>query len=373
MPRKELPPRLAEFNGGWYVLFNEDGRSKRQSLRTSDLQEAQNRLKGWLSAREEEQIKQTILTFDACFELYFEQHVAVHSAAPKEISYVGNNLTGYFGDMEIDTIEAQDIRAYCDKRRRGWNGHQPVGNGTLLKELTIMRAVFNFMAKRVEPRALRVDSASLCHISMPARPDSRHRIVHDDELEIIQDYIKPPASPSPIPRLSLYVWLLLETGARSITLRELKWEQVDLQRQLITLNPYGRSQTNKRRPIVPISDFLLPILKRAKLESKTDYVLFHSGAIRKSFDRMREQLGLMEITAHTFRHNLASRLAMNGVSMVEIAQILGDSIKTVEKNYLHYQPNYLRGAINSLRSGSAPIVGVSDAFSEKRNSAFLGQ
>jgi hypothetical protein len=38
------------------------------------------------------------------------------------------------------------------------------------------------------------------------------------------------------------------------------------------------------------------------------------------------------------------------VSMAEIAAMLGDTMATVEKNYLHLSPQFLRGALAKLKA-----------------------
>jgi integrase len=82
----------------------------------------------------------------------------------------------------------------------------------------------------------------------------------------------------------------------------------------------------------------------------TRFVLDHPGQIRKSVERFCERHGLVDVTAHTFRHTLATRMAQAGVSMPEIAAMLGDTMATVEKNYLHLSPQFLRGALAKLKA-----------------------
>jgi len=50
------------------------------------------------------------------------------------------------------------------------------------------------------------------------------------------------------------------------------------------------------------------------------------------------------VSPHILRHTWATRTARNGVSMREIADFLGDDIRTVEKNYYHQHPDYLHAA-----------------------------
>ena len=51
-------------------------------------------------------------------------------------------------------------------------------------------------------------------------------------------------------------------------------------------------------------------------------------------------------TPNKFRNTWASHATMDGVPMNQIAAMLGDTQKTVEKNYLHLSPDYLRSAVN---------------------------
>jgi integrase len=356
MPRKTIPPRIEEREGFYYVIHSESGRSRRTSLRTDDFYIAQQRFQGWLAEHAKFQNTRTQLVFSKCTELYLKQH-AHKAASPQSLYSLCKILNRHFGDFVLTEITAPDIQTYVKERLVGIKieladgGKEtlsPVKSGTLRKELTIMRAVFNFMAKRVEPKELRVDIRDLAFVELPPAGAPRDRVFSDDEIAKIRRLIKPPSPPAKMTRLQIYLHLLIETGARSTAVRELEWSQVDLENGFIRLNPFGRQQTNKRRPIVPISDELAPILKRAKEESSSAYVCITNGDLRKTFERFMKRHQFKGTSAHTFRHTFATRLAQAGVSLVEISQLLGDQLTTVEKNYLHLQPSFLRRAINSL-------------------------
>jgi integrase len=347
MSRKQMPPRLVEHNGNWYVAYSEGGRSQRTSLRTQDLQVAQTRFQGWLKAKSDDAIASEPSTLAGAFKLYIEQHGPTVSS-PETLVHVSLALCVFFGERQLTDITRLDIERYTKARLTGNGFKRPVSSGTVRKELTIMRAVFNFMCTKVEPKSCRVDRGQLSYIPLPARPPSRNRVLSDEELTLIREQIAPTAER--ISRISRYLWLLMETGARSEALRTLTWDQVNLNAGLIQLNPWGRHQTTKRRPTIPISDDLLPILQRAKKEATGAYVLDHPGQIRKSMETFCRNHRLDGVTAHTFRHTLATRLAQAGVAMAEIAAMLGDTMATVEKNYLHLSPQFLRGALAKLKS-----------------------
>jgi len=349
MARKQLPPRLVENAGVWYVAFSDGGRSQRTSLRTADLQVAQARFQGWLKAREEDAIASVPSTLAGAFKLYIEQHGPT-VASPETLEHVAKPLVAWFADAALDAITLLDIERYTKARLAGDKKFKrAVSPGTVRKELTILRAVFKFMCEKVEPKEYRPDRAKLCYIPLPPRPVARERVLSEKEITAIRDAIRPVAGER-MDRISRYVWLLMETGARSAALRQLTWDQVDLNAGLVQLNPWGRHQTKKRRPTIPISDDLLAVLKQCQAEATTKFVLDHPGQIRKSMERFCERLDLADATSHTFRHTLATRMAQAGVSMPEIAAMLGDTMATVEKNYLHLSPSFLRGALAKLKA-----------------------
>jgi integrase len=347
MSRKQLPPRLVQANGVWYVAYSDGGRSQRTSLRTEDLQVAQDRFQGWLKAQGDDKVASDPQTLAGAVRMYIDQHGPT-VASPETLEHVSKMLLVWFGDKTLAEITRKDVEAFTKARLAGTIGKRKVSAGTVRKELGILRAIFNFMVKKVEPKEHRVSQSVLAYVPLPPRPPARDRVLSDSELASIRRHIAP--GDERMDRISRYLWLLLETGARSEALRSLTWDQVDLKAGIIKLNPWGRNQTTKRRPTIPISDDLLPVLVRAKEEATSVWVLDHTGQIRKSMERFCERHHLDAVTAHTFRHTLATRMAQAGVPMPDIAAMLGDSMATVEKNYLHLSPQHLRGALARLKA-----------------------
>lgn len=66
--------------------------------------------------------------------------------------------------------------------------------------------------------------------------------------------------------LLMFVLVALNTLARPEAVRELTVFQIDFEHRLIDLNPRGRRQTKKYRPVVPITETLLPWLRSASSE-----------------------------------------------------------------------------------------------------------
>ena len=65
-----------------------------------------------------------------------------------------------------------------------------------------------------------------------------------------------------VPHLLRFCIISLNTLARPDAVLDLSPMQVDIKRRLIKLNPDGRRQTKKYRPVVPISETLLPWMEQ---------------------------------------------------------------------------------------------------------------
>lgn len=59
---------------------------------------------------------------------------------------------------------------------------------------------------------------------------------------------------------------------------------------------------------------------------------------KKSFKGHAARVGLGWVSYHTLRHSFATHLAAKGATIVEIAQILGDSLRVTEDTYIGYAP-----------------------------------
>ncbi|MDQ3143830.1 MAG: site-specific integrase, partial [Pseudomonadota bacterium] len=154
----------------------------------------------------------------------------------------------------------------------------------------------------------------------------------------------------------LYALVGLFTMARPTAVLELRWDRVDFDRRLIDLNPVGRVQTAKRRPVVYISDDALVALRGAYEGRQSDFVIERAGqpikCIKKAFQAASARSGI-KATPYSLRHTGAVWAAEAGVPMSELAQYMGHSdSRTTERHYARYSPGYLKGVANAVRRGS---------------------
>ena len=135
----------------------------------------------------------------------------------------------------------------------------------------------------------------------------------------------------------------------------LKWENVDLEKNNITIN-----QTNtksKKTRIIPINNYLRNILLKQKLISGgSDYVYpnetgkSHLNWIKHSFTTSCKKAKITGLRFHDLRHTVATRMLEAGVNVVLVSKILGHSdINLTVKRYIHPEDS-LRDAVEMLSS-----------------------
>ncbi len=155
----------------------------------------------------------------------------------------------------------------------------------------------------------------------------------------------------------------METAARKRAILDLTWDRVDFEIGVIHLAVPGRRLTKKKRPSVPISDTLRPVLKRMHEERINDYVMDSGAEVWITIQLIVERSGVVPappkrkpnekpkstgISPHTFRHTAATQMARRGVPLYDIAGVLGNSLAMVEKVYAKHCPGRLRAAVNSI-------------------------
>lgn len=149
------------------------------------------------------------------------------------------------------------------------------------------------------------------------------------------------------------VLLLLYTGLRRAELYNLRWTDVDLERRQLTVMPRYREgeMVKGRRPrTVPLNERAVAVFENARaLAGDNEYVFRHFKIdyLTELFFKLSRK-AKVKGRLHDLRHTFASRLAMDGVPLPVIRDLLGHSdIKTTEI-YAHLNPAYARRAVDDL-------------------------
>ncbi|MHB1660585.1 MAG: tyrosine-type recombinase/integrase [bacterium] len=144
------------------------------------------------------------------------------------------------------------------------------------------------------------------------------------------------------------ITFLIYSGCRKGETLNLKWEDVDLQNDIIGIK--GTKIKYDRH--VPISTALKPILRGIERKQDTLYVFNRNGAklgdFRRSFHTACRNAGLKGITIHDLRHVFASKMVMGGTSLYIVGELLGHRTTQMTKRYSHLVPETLKKAVDDV-------------------------
>lgn len=360
-----IPKLRANEKGVYHAYWTEGRRSKRESLGTSEANEAQKRFAHWLLLRDQiaEGGEESVYTVTDCWTVYKAKHVdAGKIAGPETAAFNWKVLEPHFGPMLVQEINQNAVDAYVAKRTSGRLGRK-VKPQTCRKELQTLYAALRFCT--VKPNAL-FPSTIIEKTVMPEPGEPRDRWLRMDEMKRM---LEAAARLRRGPRLSRgerYLWIALEAPARMSAILELTWDRVHFDIGTIEFDVPGRQKTKKRRATVPMSDPVRKILERAYAERINEYVMDNQAdvwatvqliAIEAGFGGERPKVLRSEkpkatgISPHVIRHTAATHMARNGVPLWKIAKVLGNTLAMVEKVYAKWSPDDPDGTVNRISGG----------------------
>ncbi len=144
--------------------------------------------------------------------------------------------------------------------------------------------------------------------------------------------------------------LALHTGMRRNEQWQLRWRDVNLRAGIITI-PQTKNSTRRHVPINSAAEKALKTL--AQSHSGSEYVCSGSEDRRgrdweRWFEECVRKAGVPDFRWHDLRHTFASRLAMAGVSLRTLAELLGHKTLAMVMRYAHLAPAHLREAVERI-------------------------
>lgn len=278
---------------------------------------------------------------ESALDTYYEEHcLQAINKARSGYFHIINHLKKHFGTLATNAITKTDVYLYCQKRREGIIG-KAASDGTLNRELTVLLTAIRFTAVKLGVPLKDAVPEIISVFPRPAKGKKPWLTLPemDKMLEVTKNEF------GDMSRIHRFCMMGFYTGQRKEAILQLQCSQVYLPGALIDFNPPGRAQTRKRRPIVPIADELLPLVEKV-VKSGAEYYC-GTGSIRSTFELVVKKCAFEKrVTPHIMRHTYATQALQNGVSIWDVAGVLGDDPKTVQEYYGHHCPGHLRNAVN---------------------------
>lgn len=178
-------------------------------------------------------------------------------------------------------------------------------------------------------------------VKKPKERNGRVRFLSDDERKNLLDACRIHTD------LYLAVVLSLTTGARQSEIMSLHWSQVDFNRQVITLH---KTKNGERRALPLVGEAFTLLKERAKVRNIKDDRIFPPTVkaekaeyidLRAPWETALKVAGITDFHWHDLRHTAASYLTMSGVSMVELAKVLGHRTLAMVSRYSHLSDGHI--------------------------------
>ena len=242
----------------------------------------------------------------------------------------------FFGDRKIINITKSDIVTGLRKLPNR------LSNASINKFRGAVSAVLSYACKEYD-----LPGNPVQNIPSLIENNARTRFLSDDERTRLFEACKA----SKWDKLYLLVLIAITTGARKGELLNLKFKDIDFDRQIA----YVHNTKNGEPKVMPLTRAAIAELNRFKEQEPE--LIFNSELkpnkpfeFRKQWVKAIEKANIEDFRFHDLRHSCASYLAMNGASLLEIADVLGHKQMQMTKRYSHLCIDHKKRVIESCFS-----------------------
>ena len=228
------------------------------------------------------------------------------------------------------------------------NGEVVRSNNTINKYLMCISAVLTYAVRELEI----IDINPMSKINIMPKPQGRTRFLSMEEIRMFIDACKSHSK-----YLYVFVLISISTGARYSEVLTLAVENFDF----VNNQVHYLDTKNKEHRGVPIDSGVLSVVKEyLKENSIVKGLIFLNPTtgklryIRGCLQKIIENLGLKDFRPHDIRHTTASYIAMNGGSLLDIAEILGHKSLVMARRYSHLTDKHTAKVLNKVTSKILP-------------------
>ena len=288
-------------------------------------------------------------SFEDFARTWFEQYVLSNSKQSDQRTkhyILKSSLIPFFGKLPVRQITAYHIEQF--KARKVTEG---VTNKTIKNHLTILNRCLGSAYEWLELEGIPPK------IKWPKCASTQADHLSPEECELLLEHTNGVVREM--------ILTALRTGMRQGELKGLQWSSIDWENRSVAVRHSRDDRTktlvppksNRERHIPMNIDVYEALFRRKRA---TGYVFLDEDRKPFEYHRIERRLtkacrdaGIRRIGWHTLRHTFASHLAMKGVPMTAVQQLMGHSNITTTMRYSHLAPSTLRTAIEMLNPKQA--------------------
>jgi integrase len=148
------------------------------------------------------------------------------------------------------------------------------------------------------------------------------------------------------------ILLSLNAGMRQGEIFSLRWENVNFERAMLTIEgAYAKSGKTRH---IPLNTEALQVLKSWREQSDINELVFANkngqrfDNVNKAWRGILKTAKITDFRWHDMRHHFASRLVMAGVDLNTVRELLGHSDISMTLRYAHLAPEHKAQAVQKL-------------------------
>lgn len=214
-----------------------------------------------------------------------------------------------------------------------------VSPATANREYAFLKHVFN-----IAVRDGKTETNPVAKLRMLREPGGRTRYLSDEEearllaaLPTVEDRDR--------------IITLLHTGFRRSELLNLRWRDVDFKAGILTVPKSKNGETRH----VPMNSAVRDVLAKRPRPIDREGLVFPSRVgtpdlrwAKKAVPRALADAQIEDFRFHDLRHTFASRLAMAGVDLATLRELMGHKTMAMTLRYRHVSPDHRKAAIERL-------------------------
>lgn len=354
---------------GRYKIVSNDGKSKYHSVYGKTYGEVKEKMSCPIAPAESHP-NITEKTFQEIAELWYcSISIKVKGATLHKYSYLlSNHILPILGNIKLSQINSEILNNFVSNKMA--NGSLNKGKGLSHSYVRNIMLIIEGILKFANESG--IYSFPYIKINKPSVKKQELQILSFDEQKKLEAAISNDLTPT-----TIGILITLYAGLRIGEVCALSWDNLDLDNRIIHVkNTVARvnndddikksiliidePKTESSKRDIPISDYLLCQLIKAKHERRSDYVAsVKSGFVSpRTFEyryhKFTDSLNMPSLNYHALRHTFATRCIECGMDVKTLSEILGHSNVSITLNtYVHSSMELKRQQINKLTNSNA--------------------
>ena len=244
------------------------------------------------------------LTLNDAVKRYLEEVAIHHKGIASERYRLGAMANRLGKSKPITTITSKDIASYKVERQK------EVASASVRRELNLLSSLFETAKNEWGIIAINNPVTAIKRPSDSVVRDRRLTPIEKEQL--LSESLRTGSQ-----QLHLAILIALNTGMRQGEILKLKWNDIDFDRNQITV----RDTKNGSNRVIVISSVLRGVLLKIQQTHETLFTITASG-LQQAFRKLTARLQILNLRFHDLRHEAISSFFEMGLSVPEV-QLMG--------------------------------------------------